>query len=306
MNETDQIDEIDEIDQIDQTDQTDQRVSIIVPAYNEERAIGEVIKKLTQVMTGTGLPYEIIVVNDGSVDQTAKVAAAQDVRLISHPTNMGYGTALKSGIKEARYEIIVITDADGTYPSEAIPDLLSHIPAHDMVVGARKGENVRFPFLRKPTKWILTRLANYLSGRKIPDLNSGLRAMRKEAILPFSRMLPDGFSFTATITLAMLTNGYRVQYLPINYARREGKSKFRPIHDTWNFFQLVIRTVLYFDPLKIFLPMSAFFLLSGLLLFLYRVLFARLFTVTIIVLFVAGIQLLGLGMIADLINKRLR
>jgi len=281
-------------------------VSIVVPAYNEEKAIAGVVRQLARVMDDTGRPYELLVVDDGSTDETASQAAGGEARVVSHGTNRGYGRALKTGIEAAQYDTIVITDADGTYPSEAIPKLLAHMTDHDMVVGARSGEHVKIPMVRRPAKWVLNQLANYLTGIKIPDLNSGLRAMRRQVLTRYVAILPDGFSFTATITLAMLTNGHRVRFVPIDYAERQGRSKFRPIRDTLNYLHLVIRTVMYFDPLKIFLPMGGLFLLASLTLIVYRLFIVRAFGVTAVVLFVTGIQLLGLGMIADMLNKRLR
>ena len=282
------------------------KVSIIIPAYNEEEGIGDVLKQIQELDLNE--ESEIIVVNDGSTDATIEAIKeiSNEVKIVSHETNLGYGAALKAGIRRANNDIVVITDADGTYPTEEIPRLVEIIKNYDMVVGARTGENVNIPIIRRPAKWVLNKLANYLTGRKIPDINSGLRVMRKEIVESFVPLLPDGFSFTMTITLAMLTNGARVKYVPINYNRRSGKSKIRPIQDTFNFFQLIVRTVLYFDPLKIFLPVGFFFIGVSFLLILYRFFIARAFGVTATVLFVCGIQVLAIGMIADLIDKRLK
>jgi glycosyltransferase involved in cell wall biosynthesis len=217
---------------------------------------------------------------------------------------MGYGAALKTGIRHAKNEIIVITDADGSYPIDNIPLLLENMENADMVVGARIGKKVHIPIFRKPAKWFINKLANKLSGIKIPDLNSGLRAMRKDRVERFFSILPDSFSFTSTITLAFLTNGYSVKYIPIEYYKRKGKSKIHPIKDTLNFIQLVIRTIMYFDPLKVFLPLSfIFFGASGVVL-IASWLSGRFMDVTTVILFVTGIQLLAIGMIADLIDKR--
>lgn len=280
-------------------------VSIIIPAYNEENSIGKVIEEIRKAVDNYEGNCELIVVNDGSTDGTSEAVKQSQAMLIEHPVNRGYGAALKTGIKKAMHDIIVMTDADGTYPNEEIPNLVKYIEDHDMVVGARTGENVKIPFIRKPAKWVISKLANYLGETEIPDLNSGLRVMRKEIIERFLPLLPNGFSFTTTITLAMLTNGYSVKYVPIDYHKRTGKSKMKSIRDTLNFIQLITRTVMYFNPLKVFLPVSlSFFAISALLL-LYRAFIHRAFGSVTVILFVAGVQILALGMIADLINKRM-
>jgi len=282
------------------------KVSIIIPAYNEEGSIASVLKQILNL----DLPEkpEIIVVNDGSTDRTGEILNefCNDIKVIVHDNNMGYGAALKTGIQEAKNDLVVITDADGTYPNQEIQRLLEEIPGYDMVVGARVGKDVHIPMIRKPAKWVLNKLANYLTQRKILDLNSGLRVMKKEIVKSFYYILPDTFSFTTTITLAMLANQARVKYIPISYHKRKGKSKIRPIHDTLNFLQLIIRTMLYFDPLKIFLPAGIFFMSISFLFLLYRIFIGLSFGVISTVLFICGIQLIAIGMIADLIDKRLK
>lgn len=173
-----------------------------------------------------------------------------------------------------------------------------------MVAGARTKPTAQIPLIRKPAKWMLNQLANYLTGIKIPDLNSGLRLIKKDTLNKFAHLLPNGFSLTTTITLALLTNGFPVKYLPIDYYRREGKSKFRPIKDTLNYFQLIIRTILYFEPLKIFLPAAlALFLLSLAVLFYSYFFTPKVMDVTTIILFISAIQILSIGMLADLVVK---
>ena len=280
-------------------------VSIIIPAYNEENSIGDVIAEIYRVTNNHNLNCELIVVNDGSTDKTGEVVKQSKAKLIEHPVNRGYGATLKTGIKKAAYDIVVITDADGTYPNEEIPNLVKYVKDYDMVVGARIGQNAKIPLIRKPAKWAINKFANYLSGTKIPDLNSGLRVMRKEVIERFLPLLPNGFSFTTTITLAMLTNSYSVRYVPIAYHKRVGKSKIRPIRDTLNFIQLIVRTVMYFRPLKVFLPISLSFFATSFLMLLYRTFIHRAFGSTTVILFVTGVQILALGLIADLINKRI-
>ena len=226
-----------------------EEVSIIIPAYNEREGITHVIESLRLLREKHGPRWEIIVVDDGSTDGTPEmVKKFGDVVLIQHPLNRGYGAAIKTGMRHAKYNTLVISDADGTYPVNDIPKLIAQLPKSDMVVGARHSNSSNIPMSRRPAKWMLNKLANYLTGTKIPDLNSGLRVMKKDIVMNYVHLLPDGFSFTTTITLAMLTNNYRVEFVPIEYKIRSGKSKIRPIRDTMNFIQLIIRTVLYFDP----------------------------------------------------------
>jgi glycosyltransferase involved in cell wall biosynthesis len=223
--------------------------------------------------------------------------------------NRGYGAALKTGFAAARHRVVMITDADGTYPEDRIPDLLACIDdGAEMVVGARRGVDVHIPLVRRPAKAALRLLASYLAGTPIPDLNSGLRAFRRELVLRYRPILPEGFSFTTTITLASLTNGHRVDYVDISYAHREGRSKIKPIRDTLGFTALIIRTVMYFNPLKVFYPVFGvlFVLLLGSLaydLFIEKP--PNLGDKTVF-LFMAAVQVLSVGLLADLVEKKSR
>ncbi len=254
--------------------------------------------------------YEIIVVNDCSTDNCEEILdkiKTDRISVIHHPINRGYGASLKTGIKHSKYDWVLIIDADGTYPAKSIPELLKYIPEYDMVVGSRTKKGAEIPFLRKIPKWCLNRLANYLSGAKIPDLNSGLRVMKKTFVEKFMHLLPNGFSFTTTITLAALTaNDYLVKYIPIDYYRRKGeeKSKIRPIKDTLNFIQLIIRTVLYFNPLKILVPFSIFlFFLGVIIMILDYILLPFVLDITTAIIFLTAVQMLAIGMLAELIIK---
>lgn len=282
-------------------------VSIIIPAYNEEEGIAAMLDELTEAMAESHSVYEVIVVDDGSTDRTAQLVRGKGVMLLQHPLNRGYGAALKTGIHHARYDTVVMTDADGTYPSKAIPMLVHDVGEYDMIVGARTGENVCIPVVRRLAKWFLTKLANYMAGVQIPDLNSGLRVMRRAAVLRFLGMLPSGFSFTSTITLAMLTNDYNVKYVPIDYRRRVGKSKFRPIQDTGNFLSLVIRTILFFNPLRVFLPIGLLLLTLGVLKIFYDgIMYNFSIRGSTIVILMTAFQVLVLGLVADLIVAQRR
>ena len=238
-------------------------ISVVIPAFNEEAGIAAVIAELRRILEEQQVSPEIIVIDDGSTDGTARNALSAGARLLQHRSNRGYGAALKSGIANASNELIVITDADGTYPAEYIPKLLEQLDRADMVVGARTGRNVRIPLIRKPAKLVLNWLANYLTNSKIPDLNSGLRAFRRGVVAQYFPILPDQFSWTTTITLAMHCDHYAVDYVPIDYRKREGKSKIVP-WDAGSFLVLILRTAMLFRPIRIFLPIVGLFLLYGL------------------------------------------
>lgn len=280
-------------------------LTVVIPAYNEEKGMQGVVDRVLAVLEGSGLPFEIIVVDDGSKDRTVECLEGKPVKVLRHETNRGYGAALKTGIRASRYDHVAILDADGTYEERDLPRLIEHMETHDMVVGARTGKGAKIPLVRRPAKWILTRLANFLAETRIPDLNSGFRIFDKKVAQKFFAILPSSFSFTSTLTMAMLTNGYSIKYIESGYKPRKGKSKIRPIHDTVNFFSLVVRTALYFAPLKIFIPLSLGMIgLSLLKMILIDILLIQNMTDSTLFLFLAGIQVGMLGLLADLIEKR--
>ena len=280
-------------------------ISVVIPAYNEEHGLTEVVTGLRSRLETTGHPFDIVVVDDGSRDRTAEVARELGVTLVSHSRNRGYGAALKTGIRAAEGEYILICDADGTYPPESILTLLERIDSHDMVVGSRTGESVHHPFFRRLAKAILRSLAVYLSETDIPDLNSGLRVFRRRSVLPYFPILPTGFSFTTTITLAMLCNEGSVTYVPINYSKRRGRSKIRPIRDTLNFLILIMRTILYFNPLRIFLPFSLIITVFFVISLCYDIFVLSNLTEKTLIFMFGAVQLLAVGVLADMISKRL-
>jgi glycosyltransferase involved in cell wall biosynthesis len=284
------------------------RVSLIVPCYNERNGIAttlDVLRKGLQALE----PYEMIVVDDGSTDGTAEALqqALQkhpEVRVITHKRNRGYGAALKTGIRQSSSELIVITDADGTYPNERIPELVQAAHDADMVVGARIADDVQYPLIRKIPKVFLKAYASWIAHQDIPDLNSGMRVFRRDVVNRFLNILPDGFSFTTTITLAMLTNSYIVRYVPIGYSPRIGKSKIKPIRDTLGFFQLILRTGMYFAPLRVYGPvLLAMFLGFGGSLA-YDVFVRRDLTEATLLLMVLFLNSSMFALLADMIDKR--
>ena len=278
-------------------------ISVIIPAHNEEKGIGIVLDELAEILKE--MPYEIIVVDDGSTDNTMKIVQEKQVNLIQHTHNIGYGAAIQTGIKNAAYDLIMIIDGDGSYPVNAIPDLLKETDRYDMIVGSRTGKEVKIQLYRRPAKWFLSKLANYLSETKILDLNSGMRIFRRNDVENFFNILPNKFSFTTTITLAYHTTGLLVKYVPINYYKRVGKSKISPFKDGFNFILLILRTITYFNPLKVFLPVGFAFFAAAILVFLFSILFIdRFMDVTTVILVVAAIQTVLFGLLADLVVRR--
>ncbi|HEX7593472.1 MAG TPA: glycosyltransferase family 2 protein, partial [Anaerolineae bacterium] len=236
------------------------KISIIIPAYNEEASIGGVLDGLRDWRDRA----EIIVVDDASTDRTAEIAKAAGVRVIRHLHRKGYGAGLKTGIRAAAGDIVVMMDADSEHNAAQIQNLLDNFGDNDMVVGAR-GKGSHAPLLRRPGKWLLSQVANYLAQTTIPDLNSGFRAFRKEIALRFLHILPNGFSFTTTLTLALFKEGYNTAYVPITTTPRVGTSTVNPIRDGINTLMLIIRIIALFDPIKVFLPTSlALFLIGAL------------------------------------------
>ncbi len=280
------------------------QVTVIIPAFNEEKTIAEDIDVIVETMEKPDYQYEIIVVDDGSTDKTAQIIKAKkEVKLIQHSYNRGVGAARKTGILKAKGEIIVMTDGDGTYPNQDIPKLLNYIKDCDMVVGARVGKNVTWPLIRRPARWFIRKLASYLIATKIPDLNSGLRVFKRDLARKFFAILPDGHSWVSTITLAFLANGYTIKYVPIDYYKRKGKSTIHPIKDTYNFILLVIRTVMYFNPLRIFLPLTALILIGAIIRTLYDATVLHRIKESDIMLFLTGLIIGVLGLLADLIVR---
>ena len=283
-------------------------VSVILPAHNEADAIAADLDGILAAMDSSGREFEVIVVDDGSTDGTAEIVRGYErVKLLSHRRNRGTGSALKTGIRAAEGEIIMMSDADGTYPNDRMPELLEMMGEHDLVIGARRNEAGTMRWLRTPAKLFIRLLASYMTGRRIPDLNSGLRCFRKSVATQFFNILPDGHSFVSTITIAFMANNYSVAFLPIDYFPRKGQSHFRPLQDTYNYLLLVVRTIMYFDPLRVFLPLALVFLLVGggkalvdVARYDWRV------TTGTVLVFVTGAQLAGLGLLADLLARQRR
>jgi len=273
-------------------------VTIIIPAYNEEEGIADVIRRLKELY---GEHYEILVIDDGSTDKTYEIAKSMNVRVIRHPYNKGYGAALKTGIRNASGEILVFIDADGQHKPEDIDKLLSYIGEYDMVVGDR-GQISEIQLIRKIGKKIIGAVANYLAGMKIPDINSGFRAIKKNVAMEFLPILPNTFSFSTTLTLACIKAGYSVKFVPTRFHRRVGKSKIKHFRDGVRFIVLILKTITLFDPLKVFLP-------TGIIIFSIGAVYALYTAITLfdiaeasVTLIVAGILIFLFGLLADQVS----
>lgn len=283
-------------------------VSVLVPCFNEEHAIEETIEKLDHALSALE-SYEVVAINDGSTDRTydrLTVLASKfpRLRVVNHDRNRGYGAALKTGMRHAAAEMIAITDADGTYPIEDLPRLVAIAKDFDMVVGARTGDNVTYSRIRKIPKYFLHAWVNWIVNLKVPDINSGMRVFRKEMAQKFVRVLPNGFSFTITITISSLRNNYRVHFEPIDYYQRTGKSKIHPIKDTLRFLQIIGRTGMYFAPLRILTPMIIALGLGTMASFGYDLFVLRDLTEKTLLLLMATLNVSMFAMLADMIDKR--
>lgn len=282
-------------------------LSIIIPIYNEEKNIETTIGTIRDVLTGSNIKWEIIAINDGSDDKSLEILhRMKDITIISHKTNKGYGSSLKTGIRHAKYNDITITDADGTYPNKKIPEMFDYYIENklDMLVGARTGKNVSYPFYKKIPKFFISKLSNYISNTKIPDINSGLRIFKKDIALKYFHLYPNQFSFTTTITLCMLCSGYEVDFLPVDYFKRVGKSKIRPIRDTIQFFNLLLKIAIYFNPFKFFFPIITLFSVVSIGVLIRDVFYLKDLTQSGVLLPVFTFLLFILGLLADLIIKR--
>ena len=238
-------------------------VSIVIPAFNEAEAIRDVVLGLREVLQTAGFAYEILVVDDGSSDATAAQAAAAGATVVQHSHNRGYGSSLKTGILQARYDLVAITDADGTYPAERLPELITLCDRFHMVVGARTGKYHRGHLIKRIGRYFFRLLSEFAAGQKIPDINSGMRVFRRSDLVPFFPLICAGFSFTTTNTLIYLLNDLSVHYVSIVYQCRQGHSKVDHFRDTLRALQIIVEAILRYNPIKIFLLLALPFALLG-------------------------------------------
>jgi polyisoprenyl-phosphate glycosyltransferase len=287
-------------------------VTIILPCYNEEGHVIAEVERIARAMDGSGYSYELLAIDDGSTDQTlAKLREAAprfpQLEVVPMPRNGGSGVVRRIGTQRAQGEIVVWTDADMTYPNERIPELVQVLekdPMVDQVVGARTSEQGSYKLLRVPAKWVIRKFAERLSGSRIPDLNSGMRAFRREVALPYLRLLPPGFSCVTTITLAFLSNNHEIQYMPIEYAQRAGRSKFKFVSDAYKYILQILRMIMYFNPLKVLMPLALTLLGVGVLKAVYDVIVHPVHIATDTVLIViTGLIIGSLALLGDLVVR---
>jgi glycosyltransferase involved in cell wall biosynthesis len=291
-------------------------VTIVLPCHNEEGHVVTEVDRICRAMDASGYSYELVAYDDASTDST--LARLREVapeyprlRIVHFRRNGGSGTVRRIGTQQARGEIVVWTDADMTYPNERIPEFVQMLEKDsllDQVVGARTTEEGTHKLFRVPAKWFIRKLAEILTNSEIPDLNSGLRAFRRQVSLPYLRLLPPGFSCVTTITIAFLSNQHDVRYVPIDYAKRAGTSKFKFVRDAYRYILQVLRMVMYFNPLKVLMPVALFLLGVGVAkgifdFFVNLPHHPLLFAVNTVLIFVSGLIIATLALLADLIVR---
>ena len=281
-------------------------LTILVPAFNEEGSIANTVAELYPLAEEARA--ELLIVNDGSIDRTGEILTALQkthprLQVLTHSQNQGYGAALKSGLQATQSKFIAITDADGTYPNDRLLELARLCEKQDMVVGSRTGPGVVYSRIRAIPKIFLKRWVSWIAGRNVPDINSGLRVFRRDIAREFLGIFPNGFSFTITITLAMLTTQRRVSFVPITYAPRVGNSKIKPIRDTLRFLNIILRTGVYFAPIRAFSPLIVLLLFAGCVSLAFD-LYNRDLTEKTLLLFLFGMNTGMFTLLADMIDKR--
>jgi polyisoprenyl-phosphate glycosyltransferase len=287
-------------------------VSIVLPCYNEQGHVAAEVERICAAMDVSGYAYELLAYDDASTDQT--LARLQEIapqfpqmRVVHFDRNGGSGTVRRIGTQQARGEFVVWTDADMTYPNERIPELVQILEKDhllDQVVGARTSEQGTHKMFRVPAKWFIRKIAELLTNSTIPDLNSGLRVFRRGVALPYLRLLPPGFSCVTTITLAFLCNQHDVRYVPIDYAKRSGQSKFHFFKDAYRYILQVLRMVMYFNPLKVLMPVALFLIGLGVAKGIYdMVVHPLLFAVNTVLILVTGLIIASMALLADLIVR---
>ncbi|GAA4607038.1 hypothetical protein GCM10023195_26280 [Actinoallomurus liliacearum] len=287
-------------------------MTIVLPCYNEQDHVIDEVERICKAMDASGHTYELLAVDDCSTDDTlARLEAAApqfpNMQVVPFHRNGGSGTVRRIGSQQARGDIVVWTDADMSYPNERIPDLIDILdqdPTIDQVVGARTTEEGTHKFLRVPAKWFIRKVAERLAGQKIPDLNSGLRAFRKDVAEPYLKLLPPGFSCVTTITLAFMSNQHDIRYVPIDYFKRSGSSKFHFVHDAYRYILQVLRMVMYFNPLKVLMPLALWLLGLGVAKgILDMILHPLRFAINTVLIFVTGLIIASMALLADLIVR---
>jgi glycosyltransferase involved in cell wall biosynthesis len=274
--------------------------SVIIPVYNEEESIGKIVKELKALYPD----IEILVIDDGSTDNTANVASNAGAKVITHHYNIGNGAAIKTGVRYSRSINLVFMDGDGQHDPRDVSRLLSDLGEYDMVVGART-RGCDLSRIRNLGNRVMNMVANLLAEMKIPDLTSGFRAIKRDRVMEFLHLFPNRYSYPATITIAMLKAGYQVKYIPLDTIkkREKGKSEIRPIRDGFRFLIIIMRMIMLFDPLKVFLPASSGLCLFGILLAIYQIIFKGGIYGASILTILTGIFTFLFGLLADQISR---
>jgi polyisoprenyl-phosphate glycosyltransferase len=288
-----------EVDKVSSVD-----VSVVLPIFNEREHLLQELDRVEAALLSSDYTFELIVVDDGSVDGGSELLAGRDVRLIRFDQNRGSGSARRAGTLASRGDVVVWTDVDMTYPNDQIPELVDALDGYDHVVGARTSERGTLKVLRVPAKYLIRRLAAYLVETDIPDLNSGFRAFRRDVALQYVHLLPTGFSCVTTMTMAFLGNGYSVRYIEIPYEKRAGSSKFHWWADTKRYLTQVVRMTLSYNPLRVFLPIGLFLVMAG---------FIKLgwdwsqrdfqLAANTLLVFFIGLNVISIGLLADLVVR---
>ena len=280
-------------------------ISVVLPVYNEKGHLRAEIDRIRAALEASRYSFELIVVDDGSSDGSEKeLPNIPGITLITHGKNQGSGAARRTGTTAARGRVVVWTDVDMTYPNDLIPELVDSMQGYDHIVGWRQTEEGTLKWLRTPAKWVIRKLASFLSETDIKDLNSGLRAFRRDVAMQYVHELPKGFSCVTTLTMSFLGNGYSVGFFPIEYFPRAGRSKFHWLKDTRRYILQVIRMTLSYNPLKVFLPIGLTLLGLG---------FVKLgldwaqrdfrLAANTLLIFFAALQVITVGLLADLVVR---
>jgi glycosyltransferase involved in cell wall biosynthesis len=280
-------------------------VSVVLPAYNEVQAVAQVVAGFHKALTDVGVPFEILVIDDGSTDGTGAAAEAAGARVIASPINLGYGLSLRRGISSATHPHVLICDADGTYPTEAVRELVAYAQDLDMVVAARSGPHFRGRGPRSLARTALRLLASFAVGRHIPDVNSGYRIFSKDVVQRYFEILSPGFSFTTGLTLAMMSDALAVGFITVHYHRRVGESKVKVVRDTLRMFQILVQATVRHNPVKLFTTITLAVWLGALAsLVLWLVLGIGALGIMAAAGLLFGIQIFSLGLVAEALRTR--
>jgi glycosyltransferase involved in cell wall biosynthesis len=275
------------------------RVSVVLPCRNEAQGLGAVLGKIQKVLPKA----QIIVVDDGSTDDSVEICKSFQVAVISHPYSLGNGAAIKTGARHASGDILVFLDADGQHDPEMIPSFLNKLEeGYDMVVGARH-PSTQATIFRRAANYLYNRLASFMTGHNIQDLTSGFRVVRARHFVKFLYLLPNGFSYPTTITMAFFRSGLPVGYLPIQAAARQGKSHIRLLRDGIRFFIIILKVGALFSPMRLFLPIAGFLFVLGMGYYGYTFYYFQRFTNMSALVFLSSLLTLLIGLISEQISS---